>query len=378
MRSVRDIPEYKNVPILVRAALNVPVADGVVVDTFRLRQALPTIAYLQERGAKVILLGHVTGTGAESLKPMYEVLKKMLPAVEFSPTTIGKEVRALVRAMRPGDVLMLENLRRFKGEESNDLDFTASLAELADVFVQDAFDVCHRAHASVVGLPKLLPSYLGLLVEKEVEELSKALSPKHPALAIIAGAKFSTKEPVLHTLLSSYDQVFVGGALANDFLEAKGFFVADSLVSGGNETEMKKLAALPELLLPEDVYVAEKEAARSESKIVSVSDISDHTAILDVGPNSITSLLPYIKKAKTILWNGTLGRYEHGFTEGTRLLAEAITESNAHSILGGGDTVAALDALGLTKKFSFVSTGGGAMLDFLAEGTLPGLEALTN
>jgi phosphoglycerate kinase len=244
------------------------------------------------------------------------------------------------------------------------------------VFVEDAFDVCHRSHASVVGVSQLLPSYAGLLVEKEVKELSKALQPRRPALAIIGGAKFSTKEPVLHALLADYDKVFVGGALANDFLKARGVDVGTSLVSEADPAAMRILSENPALILPLDAVVAPIDASSVEGKTVAVAQVPQSMAMLDVGAETVTALLPVIKKAKTILWNGPLGRYENGFTAGTLALAYAVTSSRAHTILGGGDTVAALDAIGLTKKFSFVSTGGGAMLDFLAEGTLPGLEVL--
>lgn len=376
MRGITRIPTLKGVPVLVRAALNVPVENGVVANTFRLRQALPTIEYLQKKGAKVILVGHITGNGTESLAPMYEAMKKFIPLLEFSPITVGKEARDAVRNMKPGDVLMLENLRRYKGEEANDPHFAASLAELADVFVQDCFDVCHRSHASVVGVAGLLPSYAGFLVEEEVKQLKRALKPKRPALAIIGGAKFSTKEPVLVALLDDYEHVFVGGALANDFIQAKGCSVGASLVSDAPREEIARILANPELIIPQDVVVASPDARASEGRAVLISEVASDEAMLDVGPASIEALLPLIKKAKTILWNGPLGRYENGFTAGTFALAKAITESRAHTILGGGDTVAALDALGLTSKFSFVSTGGGAMLDFLADGKLPGLEVL--
>ena len=271
---------------------------------------------------------------------------------------------------------MLENLRRHRGEVLNDPEFARELATLADVFVEDSFDVCHRKHASVVGVPEFLPSYAGLLVEEEVQELTKALKPKKPALAIIGGAKFSTKEPVLVSLLKNYAHVLVGGALANDFIRAEGHSVGTSLVSDTDTKGIRKLLQVEELLVPRDVIVAPLTATREHGRAVWVDHIPEGEAILDVGPDTITALIPFIMKAKTILWNGPLGRYENGFTEATKSLAKLIVASKAHSILGGGDTVTALDELGLTNKFSFVSTGGGAMLDFLAYGTLPGLEAL--
>ncbi len=376
MRSVRKIPKLKNVPVLVRAALNAPIENNTVTNTFRLRQALPTIEYLQKKGARVILCGHIGEKGTETFEPVYRALKTFVPTLEFCSYSIGKEAREAVRAMKPGDVLLLENLRRHRGEVMNNAEFAADLASLADVFVEDSFDVCHRTHASVVGVPKLLPSYAGFLVEEEVKQLKKALLPKRPALAIIGGAKFSTKEPVLVALLKKYTHVFVGGALANDFIHAQGYAVGTSLVSDADATEIKKLVRMPELLLPHDVIVAPRDGKKDEGHAVAIGGVADNEAMLDVGPETIRELLPLIQKAKTILWNGPLGRYENGFTEGTKQLADAVTNSKAHSILGGGDTVAAVDALGLLSKFSFVSTGGGAMLDFLANGSLPGIDAL--
>ena len=376
MKGIKKIPHLTNTTVLVRAALNAPVENGKVTNTFRLRQSLPTIEFLQKQGAKVVLIGHLGDKGTESLRPVFDALQTMLPRLEFCPVPLGKETREAVSALKSGDILMLENLRWMKGEKDNSPAFAHELASLGDIFVQDSFDVCHRPHASVVGIPKYLPSYAGFLVEEEVKQLTKALKPKHPALAIIGGAKFFTKEPVLHALLKNYNHVFVGGALANDLLKAEGLNVADSFVSNSPLGPMRALAHNSRILLPTDARVAAPEAMQSESKIVEVQQVPEHTAMLDVGPATIEMLAPYIKKAKTILWNGPLGRYEHGYTSGTHDLARIVQSSNAYSVLGGGDTVAALDGLGLTKKFSFVSTGGGAMLDFLVSGTLPGLKAL--
>jgi phosphoglycerate kinase len=362
--------------VLVRAALNVPVENGQVVNSFRLRQALPTIEYLRKKGAKIILCGHIGDKGTETFEPVYKALEPLIPGIEFCPVSIGKEAREAVRSMHAGDVLLLENLRRHRGEKLNDPEFARELASLADVFVEDSFDVCHRPHASVVGVPELLPAYAGFLVELEVKQLTKALAPKKPALAIIAGAKFSTKEPVIVSLLAAYNQLFIGGALANDFIQADGHQVGTSLVSDGDPLEMKKLLSNSRLLIPHDVIVAPIDTTGGAGDAVPTERIPANEAVLDVGPGSIRGLAPAIASAKTILWNGTLGRYEHGYIQATKDLATMIAASRAYSVIGGGDTVAALEGLGLTKKFSFVSTGGGAMLDFLAYGTLPGLEAL--
>ncbi|MDE1919229.1 MAG: phosphoglycerate kinase [Patescibacteria group bacterium] len=383
MRTIRDIPVFENIPILVRAALNVPVANGAVVNDYRLRRALPTIRFLAERGAKVVLISHIGEQGTETLEPVARALGKLISGVSFFGETIGERARGTVRELAPRNVLVLENLRRNKGERTNDRAFAKELAALADVFVEDSFDTCHRPHASIVGVPELLPSYVGLLLEEEVRELSQALTPKHPAFAVIGGAKFSTKEAVLTTLLDAYDQVFVGGALANDFFKASGREVGKSLVSDFDPERMKKVLSNPKLVLPVDSLVIPASAvgsldARAQARVASPGEVRSDEVILDHGPGTSALLASLAAKAKTILWNGPLGNYENGFIDATDALARAVAASGAHSVIGGGDTVAAIENLGILSRFSFVSTGGGAMLDFLAKGTLPGIDVLGN
>jgi phosphoglycerate kinase len=378
MRSVRDIPVLHDIPVLVRASLNVPVEGGKVVNAFRLRSALPTIQFLQKKSARVILIGHLGGKGTETLLPVYEALKAYVPGLAWCPVTVGPKAREAVRSLPAGGVLLLENLRRNAGERSNSQEFSRQLAELADVFVQDSFDVCHREHASVVGVPKLLAPYAGLQVEREVEELTRALSPAHPAVAIIGGAKFSTKEPVLTALLSKYSRVFVGGALANDFMKASGKTVGKSLVSSDIDTlSIRALMRNPRLMLPLDEVAAPVGSGHDAGRTVGIDNVPASHAIYDDGPKTVSALGNLVSGAKVVLWNGPLGLYEKGFTDATEGLARAVAASPAYSILGGGDTVAAVEKLGLSHRFSFISTGGGAMLDFLAKGTLPGLRALT-
>lgn len=376
MKTVRDIPHLENIPVLVRAALNVPVLNGKVVNPFRLKQAVATIQYLQSRHAKVILCGHLGDQGTESLRPVYEALAKEINNLSFTDAVSGAPARDAARALRGGEALMLENLRRDPGEKKNDAMFARELASVADVVVEDSFDVMHRAHASVVGVTTLLPAYAGLLVEREITELRKALKPSRPALAIIGGAKFSTKEPVLKQLLSSYDRVFVGGALANDFLKAAGKPVGTSLVSDADATSIGELLKNPKLLLPKDCVAAPIGSDRSAGRVCSVDEVKESEAVLDNGPETIAMLDEVVRSAQTVLWNGPLGNYERGFVEGTEALATVIARSKAHSIIGGGDTVAAIEKLGLNDHISFISTGGGAMLDFLADGSLPGIKAL--
>ncbi len=384
MKSVRDIPRLENVPILVRAGLNEPIAGGVVADSFRLRRAAVTLRFLQEKHARTVVASHLDpppGAGsvssAETLRPIADALGKLLPRVSFLGESVGSAARAAVRALPAGDILVLENLRRHRGEVMNDPAFARELASLADAFIEDSFDTCHRLHASIVGVPTLLPSYAGLVVEEEVRALTRALRPAPPSLALIGGAKFSTKEPVLDALVRSYDTVFVGGALANDFLKAAGHDVGSSLVSpGADAAKLKALLKNPKLVIPIDSVVVRGSARR----VASLADIGTDESIVDHGPATLAMLAELLARSRAILWNGPLGRYEDGFTEATDALAEAIASASAsgraYSVIGGGDTVAAIEKLGIVDRFSFVSTGGGAMLEFLAKGTLPGIQAL--
>ncbi len=381
MRSVRDIPVFKNIPILVRTALNVPITGSVVSNDYRLRRALPTLKYLAERGARVVLISHIGEQGTETLEPVTRALGKLIPNVSFCPETIGPRVRDAIRELSPGHLLVLENLRRDRREQSNDSAFAREVAALGDVFVQDSFDTCHRPHASIIGIPAFLPSYAGLLLEEEVRELSRALTPSHPALAVIGGAKFSTKEPVLKRLLTEYDHVFAGGALANDFLKASGQEVGKSLVSITDPAPVQELLTNPKLLIPVDSLVvdtadSDKPDVYETARVATGEQVRPDDMILDHGPGTSALLAEQTKGAKTILWNGPLGMYEKGFVDATDAFAHAVADSKAFSVIGGGDTIAAIEKLGLLPKFSFVSTGGGAMLDFLEKGTLPGIIAL--
>lgn len=358
MQSIRDIRVFENIPMLVRSSLNVPILNGKVVNDYRLRRAAPTIKYLSERGARIVLVSHIGEKGTETLKPVAEALEILIPKIAFFDETIGIRARNAVRELAPGNILVMENLRRNQGESANDQSFAKDLAALADAFVEDSFDTCHRRHASIVGVPKILPSYAGLLLEEEIAGLSRALAPESPSIAVIGGAKFNTKEKVLKKLLEIYDHVFVGGALANDFLKASGQDVGKSLVSEiANISDIAKLLSNPKLVIPIDSVVVNE-------------------MILDHGPATMKLLSELVREAKTILWNGPLGKYEDGYTDATNSFATIVAKSSAHSIVGGGDTVAAIEALDLMSHFSFVSTGGGAMLDFLAYGTLPGIAAL--
>lgn len=373
MRSVRDIPILHDIPVLVRAATNVPIQNGRVANLFRLKRTLATIEYLTSKGARVIVAGHIGRSDTETLRPVFEELQRLLPRVFFSPEAIGPSARAAVRTLRPGEVLVLENLRRYLGEAQNDAVFARELASLADVCVEDSFDAAHRAHASIVSVPKLLPSYAGFLFEEEFRELSQALRPTTPSLAVVSGVKFETKAPVLTKLLATYSHVFVGGAIANDLLKASGVFVGASLVSNTDTAFLAPVLGSASLTLPRDAVVVN---SAKESRIARLDDIQEDEKIVDIGPETIAHLTARAAQAKTILWNGPLGICEQGHVEGTHAFARAVAASKAYSVVGGGDTVAAIEDMHLDASFTFVSTAGGAMLEFLAEGTLPGVRAL--
>lgn len=380
MRSIREARITPRTTVLVRAPLNVPLTGGVVANNYRLRRAVPTLSYLQSLGARTVVISHLGELGTETLAPVAQALGELLPQVSFSPETIGSRVRNAIRELPSGHILVLENLRRDRREKLNDASFSAELASLADLFVEDSFDACHRLHASIVGVPALLPSYAGLLVEEEVAELTSALTPRVPALAIIGGAKFATKEAVLERLLATYSHVFVGGALANDFLKARGEEVGKSLVSPTIDIA-PALLKHPRLLLPVDSLVistdrVEDPHARDHARIAPQGTVRSDEIIWDHGPATVALLAERIGKAKSVLWNGPVGNCERGFNDATLGIARAVASSKAHSVLGGGDTIAAIEEHGLLSKFSFVSTGGGAMLEFLARGTLPGITVL--
>lgn len=366
--SVKHAPSA-GVTVLLRSSLNVPIEGGQVRESFRLDRALQTIEFLTHQGAKVVLISHINGEKTASLRPVFEYLKKKI-ALTFVDDIVGDAARAAVKALRAGQVLMLENVRRDAGEESNDEHFARRLASLGEVFVNDDFAAAHRKHASIVGVPKLLPSYAGLQFMAEVEGLTPALSPKSPSLAIIGGAKFVTKEPLIRELLNRYDQVVIVGALANDFFKAQGHEVGRSLVS--SSPHIVDLLKNSKVILPTDVTVEGTDGVA----VKALADVLPTDTIYDLGPETLARLEPLITKAKTIVWNGPTGKYEKGFTQMTEKVAEAIAASSGHSMVGGGDTIASIQRLNIEKHFTFVSTAGGAMLDFLADNTLPGIEAL--
>ncbi|MFA6432577.1 MAG: phosphoglycerate kinase [Candidatus Paceibacterota bacterium] len=372
MKTLRDIQYLEGVRVLLRVDFNVPVQAGAVTDDFRIRKAMPTIDFLRSKGAKVIMMSHLESIGGEdgSLEPVAKHLERMGAPVMFV-RSLRSAGDLIDNELKNGQCMLLENLRQNEGEKANDLKFAKELASLADIYVNDAFSVSHREHASIAGVPKFLPSYAGLGLEKEVKSLSLAFDPGHPFLFILGGAKFETKLPLLTKFLASADAVFVGGALSNDFFKARGYEVGVSLVSKGN-IDLGVFLQSPKLLIPVDI-------TNQKGEIKDADALSSDDKIMDSGPKTMEALQKKIDEAKFILWNGPLGLYEDGYRGPTVELARMIGEvapRGATTIIGGGDTLAAVATLGIEDKFTFVSTGGGAMLDFLAKGTLPGIEAL--
>jgi len=366
-------PAFGGKYVLVRASLNVPVKDGAVVDATRITETLPTITGIKERGARVILISHHSGAADTSLKPVAIELEKHFP-VTLVEDLFSDEGQKTLAAMQDGDVVLAENIRRYSGEELCDPAFAQQLAALASFYVNDDFTVSHRNHASITLLPKLLPSFMGLRFQKEYEELKKAFEPEHPALLILGGAKPETKLPLAKIFLSKMDTVMVGGIGANTLFQAKGYEVGTSVVASHGVPESHELLSANNLVLPVDVRV--KTGQEHGLHIKNPQYVGKDDAVVDAGPETIAMLADLVGKAKFILWNGPMGDYELGYTESTFALAQMLTESNAHTVIGGGDTVASIASMGLNDKFSFVSTAGGAMIDFLAKGTLPGIEAL--
>ena len=366
---LKDVKDLAGKKVFLRASLDVPVEEGEVRDQFRIMRVLATVNYLVDKKAKVILAGHIGRDPELSLEPVAKAMNKYVP-ISFVSDIIGDSAKKAIEAMKNGEVIMLENLRQNPREKANDPSFAKNLADLAAIYVNSAFSVAHRAHASMVGVPSLLPAYAGLNFVHEYEELSKALKPKSPSLFLLGGAKFDTKMPLVEKFLKLYDHVFVGGALANDFFKAKGFEVGQSLVSvdliGNPILENKKI------LLPVDVTVMSDNGVR----VTTPDDVKPEEKILDAGPKTIEMLAPLINEAKMVLWNGPFGDYEHGFNVHTEKCARLIADAKGYSVIGGGDTVAAIESLNLQEKFNFLSTAGGAMLTFLEQGSLPGIDAL--
>ncbi len=370
--TIKDIKNLKGKRVVLRLDFNVPIKNGKIVETMRIDRAMPTVEYLVKKKARVVILSHIGKDASSSLKPIVQYLNKKMK-VGFVPDFRTEQARAVVDGLPEGGVVVFENLRLDDRETENDPEFAKYLASFGDVFVNDAFAVSHRAHASVVGITKYLPSYAGFLIADEIKHLSLALSPKHPFLFILGGAKFETKMPLLKKFMKIADKVFVGGILANDFFHDIGLEVGKSFVDK-HDFKLTSLLKKGKIILPSDVVVKNGQGKRTTVK--HVDELSPEESIVDVGPETIKNLAPLLKKAKLVVWNGPLGYYEEGFDKGTIALLDAVAKSKATTIIGGGDTAVVVEKLGIADKFTFVSTGGGATLDFLADGKLPGIDAI--
>ncbi|MDY6872621.1 MAG: phosphoglycerate kinase [Chloroflexota bacterium] len=384
-KMVTDL-DVKGKKVLVRVDFNVPLEDGRVADDTRIKAALPTIEYLLENDAAVILCSHLGRPKGEvkpelSLKPVAAYLDKLIDApVSFAEDCIGPKAEAAAAELKPGQVLVLENTRFHAGEKKNDPEMAKQLASLADLFVDDAFGTAHRAHASNVGVTEVLSSAAGFLLEKEIKYLGNTIAdPKRPFVAILGGAKVSDKIGVIENLLDKADRILIGGGMANTFFKAQGYDMADSLVEEDAIETAKDLLAKAgdKLVLPVDVVLADDFAADAAEQTMAVGDVPAGWRILDIGPKTVAEFDKVIADAGTVVWNGPMGVFEFdAFAKGTFEVAKALAKSDAISIVGGGDSASAIQKSGLADKITHISTGGGASLEMLEGKTLPGLAAL--
>lgn len=375
--------------VLVRVDHNVPIKDGVVGDDMRIRASLPTLKHLLDGGASVVVMSHLGRPKGKpnpeySLVPVAKRLSELLGRpVKMAPDCIGAETESIASGLKPGEILMLENVRFHAGETDNDPQFAKSLASLGDLYVNDAFGTAHRAHASTEGVAHYLPAAAGFLIEKEVRFFGPIVSnPEKPFVAIIGGAKISTKIGVLESLLPKCSQLVIGGGMAYTFLKAKGHTIGKSLfeeefLSTAKELIAKAQAAGVELVLPVDHIVAAEFAENATPETLDQVDIPDDKLGMDIGPKTLELIRKPLSAAKSIVWNGPMGVFEFtAFAEGTLAVAKMVAASNGTTVVGGGDSVAAVNAFGLAEKVDHVSTGGGASLEFLEGKTLPGIVAL--
>jgi phosphoglycerate kinase len=384
-KTVRDI-DVRGKRALVRVDFNVPIKEGKVGDDTRIRAALPTIQYLLEHGASVILFSHLGrpkgGPDPKySLRPVAAHLGELLGLpVKFAEDTVGSSAVEQAKNLQSGEVLVLENTRFEPGEEKNDPELAKKMASLADLYVNDAFGSAHRAHASTEGVARFLPAVAGFLMEKEIQYLGQAVAePKRPFIAILGGAKISDKIGVIRNLLTKADQVLIGGGMANTFFKAQGYPVGDSLVEDEALDTARELvqSGSSKLRLPVDIVIADRFDAEAEKKVMPMGPVPDGWRILDIGPESVAAFRKSLNGAGTVVWNGPMGVFEFPrFAEGTVGVAQAVADSGATAIVGGGESVAAVKQAGVDQRITHVSTGGGASLEMLEGLTLPGVAAL--
>ncbi len=373
MKSVSSIPKLNGIRVIVRVDYNVPIRGTRILDTRRVIDSYKTIDAILKKGGTPILVAHL-GEGKESLAPIARYLSKKYKLLFLTTDIVDKITKETIEKAQKGTVILLENIRRYKAEGENKKDFVRALAKLGDYYVNDAFSVSHRTHASIIGIPSLLPGYAGYQLEAEIKALQGGFTKKvHPFIFILGGAKFSTKIPLLERFLEIADQVIIAGALVNDFFKVSGFEVGKSVIEAGYDTQIKKFLLSPKLLLPTDVVVVRGRT----SETVPIDEVRPADKIVDVGADTISRIAKKIQRAKLVVWNGPTGWYEKGFDKGTIGLARAVASSKATTIIGGGDTGAVIEKiLKSPKKNIFISTGGGATLEYLAKGTLPGIAVL--
>jgi phosphoglycerate kinase len=389
VRTLRDLGDVEGKRVLVRVDFNVPLSNGAVADDTRIRAAVPTIEELRRRGARLVLVSHLGRPKDRepelSLRPAADRLAKLTGAdVTLAPAVVGEDVRAFADNLNSGDVLVLENVRYEPGETRNDPELAAALAELADVYVNDAFGTAHRAHASTVGVAHLVEERAaGLLLEREVSTLSKLMeAPERPLVAVLGGAKVSDKIAVIDRFREVADTVLIGGAMCFPFLSAQGHGVGSSLcadedVELARRTLEAETAARAQLSLPRDLVIADRVAADAEVKALDGVDVPDGWIGLDIGPRTAEAYASSIAGAGTVFWNGPMGVFElEPFAAGTRVVAQAIADSPGTTVVGGGDSAAAIQSFGLADHVTHLSTGGGASLELIEGKTLPGVEAL--
>lgn len=381
---LEDLPLRKGTRVLLRADFNVPLRDGEIEDDLRITAALPTIEWLREHEVAIVACSHLGRPKGKvdpkySLAPVARRLGELLGTdVDLAPRVIGSDAYARSTNLGPCDVMMLENLRYDAGEEKNDPAFATNLSELGDVYVDDAFGAAHRAHASIVGPPAVLPSAAGRLLAREVEALGRLLNePKHPFVAVLGGAKVSDKLGVIDALLERCDTILIGGAMAFTFLVAQGASVGDSLVEPDHVDRCRALLESGRVLVPTDIVAAQEMSETASTRHVGAKGIPDGWKGLDIGPETAGTYADVIADAATVIWNGPMGVFEMTpFAAGTRSVAEAVAGARGFTVVGGGDSASAVRQFGLADRIDHVSTGGGASLELLEYGDLPGLQAL--
>lgn len=373
MKHIKDIKKGTYARALVRVDYNVPIVGNKIKDTRRITASFATIDLLRKKGIQVLLVAH-RGQSSETLRPVATYLSRHYPVVFISePLSHTKKIQELLACIDKHTVVLFENIRRYPEEETNNKAFAATLARLGDSYVNDAFSVSHRAHASVVGLSRLLPSYAGIQLEKEVSLLSSVRDvPRHPYVLILGGAKFSTKIPLLKQSLKTADHIIIAGAIANSFLKVAGYEIGASVVESAYDTEIRTLLKNEKILIPVDVCVLRG----TKRVVVSIDAVEEKDIIVDIGPQTTDLIRLKVQKAKTVVWNGPTGWYEKGFTKATIAIAKTLGQIKARTLIGGGDTGAVIEKVIGDSKYVSISTGGGATLEYLAKGTLVGVQSL--